>query len=327
MKKTFALLVFCLGQVICVWCQACPSSSDLHKLLLPQCMGVSPKGWQSGKRITVYISESFAFTQRNAIENAYYNWNTREGATIDFIPQLFPGLLPNNRRYPSSVWRLYRDRSQNCSGFLACTYPNWCANGFEHNTLTNILPTYQGTGDQLFAHEVGHTFGIDDCTAGDCLANVTIMNPYEADQWFAPMSPHCCDSRLMYQISGGSYGQSGQYCSALPVQGTSDSPGTAFLTPYPGSQTYVNATFPKNPQSGDTIIAGCLEINKGSALPTVTDNQGSKNSYQSIVGDYNHNFNSLPVALYAASQISSPQSGQFTLTCTSDWSARRFLYQ
>lgn len=285
MKKTLVLLAFCLSQPICVWCQACPSSSDLHKLPadIVGCIGVGPKGWQAFTVVTVYVSESFTLAQRDAIWNAYNNWSTREAAGISAITEPFPGPLPRNRRYPSSVWRF--DNDQDCPGNLACTHDGWCPQGIERSTLTNVRPGYGGTGDQLFAHEVGHTFGIDDCTGSDCPSSVTIMNPNSADNSNAPMSPHCCDSRLMYQISVGSYGQPGRYCSPFTVQGTSQYPGTAYLTPYPGSQTYANATFPKNPQSGDTIVAGCLEIHYGNALPTVTDNQG--NSYTEIIGGYN----------------------------------------
>jgi len=281
---------------------------------------VPPKGWQAFSTITVYISESFTPAQRDAIMNAYNNWSTRENAGILPQRELFPGPLPRNQRYPSSIWVFYDD--PDCPPeSLACTHDGWCPQGIERSTRTNVVPGYGGTGDQLFAHEVGHTFGIDECIAGDCGGNVTIMNPAEADQPFAPMSPHCCDSRLMYQISGGSYGQPSRYCSPFTVQGTSQNPGTAFLTPYPGSQTSVQATFPKKPQSGDTIIAGCLEINYGSALPTVTDNQGGHNGYQPIVGAYVYYLghgNIVPVAFYAATQNYSDQSKQFTLTCTSD---------
>ena len=61
MRRMLALTALFLSPLNCVWGQARPSSSDLHKLPadIPMCNGVAPKGWQWGAVVTVYISESF----------------------------------------------------------------------------------------------------------------------------------------------------------------------------------------------------------------------------------------------------------------------------
>lgn len=316
MKRIFALLAFCLSQAAYIWCQACPSSTDLHKLPadLPMCVGVSPLGWHYESSITVYISDIFTPAQQKAIANAYYNWNIREKAGLVITPQVFNTVIIG-REFPSSVWQIVNDPDPNCENRSACTHDNWCpTNGYEFNTSTNVHPTYSGTGDQLFPHEVGHTYGFDDCTGGDCEVSVTIMNPNEADMPFAPMSPRCCDSKVMYTISGGDYGQSGQYCSPGFVQ------GVYFLTDY--DTTSVSATFPQPPQSGDTIVAGCEEY-ENNVPPMMSDNQsvgGLMNNYNPpIVSTVDPYLDAVPVALYVSPDIVSSQTTSFTITCSESY--------
>ncbi len=309
--------------------QACPSDISLRPeppLLCapPPGTKISPMGWQPGASVTVYriynSNGTFSPAQKAAIEAAYGNWNSRLNANLTFSFQDVPA-LPQNPQYPYSQWDFASD--PDCPLNDACTHTGWCAagstpNGFTTVTVTNVMPSYSEPGYQLFAHEVGHTFGIEDCPTEDCSNVTTIMQQSEADAPNAPMSPHCCDSKLMYTMNGGAYGRPPGSCSPLLVQGgTTDWPGTAFLTPYPGSQTYASATFPNPPQSGDTIIAGCLEINYDGVTPIVSDNQGNGN-YQFIVGGYDVLLNAVPVVLYVATQELSSQSGQFTVTCANN---------
>jgi hypothetical protein len=81
----------------------------------------------------------------------------------------------------------------------------------------------------------------------------------------SPMSPHCCDSKLMNEMSHGYYGQSANYCSATFVQ------GTATLA-FPMQNGTASATFQHYPQSGDSLIVGCLGNGFGGSF-TATDNQ------------------------------------------------------
>lgn len=320
MKTACALLVAVLLSLASAWCQGCPGS-NLQELPAQSCgnNNASPLGWQQGVSVMVYIIGDFSEPQFNAIKNAYNNWNARLGAGLTFTFLLVP-VPPNSPKLPASEWQFMDDND--CPGRDACTHDGWCPNGYEQLTITNVVPTYSGTGDQLFAHEVGHTFGIADCTASNCLSAVTIMNPNDADQPMSPMSPHCCDSKLMNQISGGSYGQSANNCSPILVQ------GTANLQANP-SNIAASATFQQNPQSGDSIVVGCLG-GEDALTFTVTDNQqvsGVQNSYNPPIVqtyipyqcDWPYDFDSCAAAsLFQANQVvsSQSQSQPFTVTCT-----------
>jgi hypothetical protein len=133
------------------------------------------------------------------------------------------------------------------------------------------------------------------------------------------MSPHCCDSKLMWQISGMQYGQSANYCSATLVQGTAAT-----------SQQWVSsqpATFQQPPQSGDSIIVGCL-AEYGTSFSVMDNeqiqgycNQGSCNTYNPEISV---NVPPPPPAggfvaetsLSEATQAVSSQSQPFTVTCS-----------
>lgn len=201
----------------------------------------------------------------------------------------------------------------------ACTFIGYsCTNGgWIEGTRTSILQNYSDPGYQLFAHEVGHTYGIYDCTGADCLPAVTTMQPQTDPH--SSMSPHCCDSKLMNEMSHGYYGQSANNCSATFVQGTAAT-----------SQQQVNSqpvTFQQPPQSGDSIVVGCL--GEYATSFTVMDNQaiqgqcnqGACNTYNGVVSvDV-----TLPppavgtiaeTALLITSQEVSSQSQPFTVTCS-----------
>jgi hypothetical protein len=308
-KKALALFALVLAQSSGAWPQACPSPGDLHKLppTLPMCSGVNPMGWQYGATVNVYISNIFDLGQQLAIESAYNNWNAREASDLLITSHVFNVFVAAPVE-PYSEWQVYNDMSEGCVGFDACTHNNWCPGGYEQIAMTNVQPSYTGTGDQLFAHEVGHTYGIDDCTADDCYPAVTIMEQDQADNPISPMAPHCCDSKLMWQISGA-YGQSDNYCSATLVQGAA-----AGLQDWGNT---VSTTFQQPPQSGDSIVAGCL--GEYATSFSATDNQGAgSNTYNPLVSiDLSTgNGAEAEAALLGAVQVASSQSQSFTVTCS-----------
>jgi hypothetical protein len=162
--------------------QSCPNPGDIHRLPpSPMCSNVNPMGWQSGALVTVYISDVLPLGLQTAIEQAYTNWNGREGSGLTLTFEPFNVVIQSPTE-PYSEWQVYDDQSEGCMDFMACTYDDWCPNGYTLATKTNVKPGYTGTGDQLFAHEVGHTYGFDECTAQDCYPGVTIMEQDEADE-------------------------------------------------------------------------------------------------------------------------------------------------
>jgi len=310
MKRGAGIAVLLLCPMILGWGQSCTGPVGEPPML---CGGspVYPRGWQRGAQVTVYISNAFSPNQVQAIVAAYQNWSNRLGSNVTINPVIV-NTMPPDPVPPYSEWQLAYDGD--CPGKQACTHAGWCPYGYTQATVTNVQPGFFDPGYQLFAHEVGHTYGIEDCDS--CLSAVTVMEPIWSEQ--SAMTPRCCDAKAMWRISNYEYGQPALYCSPRLVQGTGPSPGTAYLSPYPGNQSSVMATFPQNPQSGDTIVAGCLQIHYASAPPTIIDNQG--NSYTQVISWYDPFLNAVPVALYAATDIASPQNPipSFTLTCSSD---------
>jgi hypothetical protein len=317
-KRSGAVVTIVLWVVSFGWAQSCPSTSDLYPInhQYVACPLQAAAGWSPDASITVY--EASIPLLGPAIEAAYNNWSSRLGSGVTIQP-VEHGPSTSNPPLPYSIWQ-YGSTSA-CGVTTACTSTNYtCIGGWMQSTKTNITPNYPGPGYQLFTHEVGHTYGISDCAAGDCLSAVTAMQPNTSSR--SAMSPHCCDSKLLYQMSYGSYGQPGQYCSPIIVQGGSASPGAAFLDTL-WNEPSVSVTFPQPPQSGDTIIVGCEEYLTDS--PTVTDNQ--TNSYDLVVQGsitYDGSLGRRPPGLssintsqiYAATQIQSPQTPQsFTVKC------------
>ena len=126
------------------------------------------------------------------------------------------------------------------------------------------------------------------------------------------MSPRCCDSKLMWQMSRGSYGLYGGWgakCVPSFIQ------GVGYLSAYPNwNSPSAMATFRQHPQSGDTIITGCAEAYQDQDPPFATsDNQ--TNSYAHLFAVWAAEGNA-PVQLNIATDVASSQSSPFTVTCS-----------
>jgi hypothetical protein len=327
MQKSILAVMLVLGPTISGWSQACPSPFSL-RAEPPMLCGQNdknPLGWQPGVPVTVYITNAFSNAQKDAIQRAFDNWNTRLKAGVPFNFQ-FVNTLPTNPPTPYSEWTFVQTPDPACPPEdLACTHTGWCPNGWTTAAQTNVYYLFSDPGYQLFAHEVGHTFAMDDCTTDDCLFSVTIMDPATNPQ--SAMSPRCCDDKLMWQMNR-TYGLTGGFnakCTANFVQ------GTAYLSAYPDwSNTFVTATFPQTPQSGDAIIVGCMTMSSGPL--TVTDNQRvsdplggeHQNTYDAEVSAANGlppPPGDTPVTLFAAADVVAqqyPTNSQFTVKCTTN---------
>jgi hypothetical protein len=141
-------------------------------------------------------------------------------------------------------------------------------------------------------------------------------------QWFyySAMAPRCCDGKLLYTMSGN-YGQSGQ-CSPILVQGTA--------TIGQGGSSSVSTTFQQDPQSGDSIVLGCLG-NQATSFTALDNeqiqgycNRGQCNTYNSVVSTdvtvHNSQFSGTlaQTYLFAAAQVVSNQAPppSFTVSCS-----------
>jgi hypothetical protein len=298
--------------------QSCPSSTSLKPFSGPP----SPKGWQYGAAVTLYIisnSTSGVFStgtnsEVDAIESAFQRWTDSLNAGLIITPSIVD-TAPTSPTSPY-VTVQFGDTSVLCSGRDACTHTIWDAtSAYVLNATMIVKASYTTPKYELFAHEFGHTFAIDDCLAGDCNNNVTLMSgPLTAN---TRISPSCCDKKLMYSMSSNTYGSSS--CGPAFKQ------GTAYLD-LTWDHTTVSATFPHNPEPGNTIIVGCLDIDVGGTPGTVTDNQGTGvNTYNKIVSEAGHT-NYAPVAIFVADHVQSnapygSSSGTFAVSCSVGGSA------
>jgi hypothetical protein len=118
-------------------------------------------------------------------------------------------------------------------GTNACTDLDYSTSTGKTNDATIVVASSgydSGEFLPLIAHEVGHTYGADDCSsyAGGCTISTTIMfNGGLNDNY--PTSPLCCDQMLLYDMTSAWYGiygtqscGSGGSCSASWCVGSTD---------------------------------------------------------------------------------------------------------
>ncbi len=314
MGKTIMVTVMLFVFTAVTLSQSCPSSSSLTAMF-DETSQTYAAGWESGASIPVYIvsnstTGTFSSDAINAIETAFANWNADLSSELSLSYNVVSS-MPSSPSTPY-VQIQYGDTSACGAGQSACTITHWnTANGYiTYSTMTvsTDLITYQTY--QTFAHEVGHTYGVADCTASDCSESVTVMEHDFDDR--GRMGPTCCDKKLMYNMTGD-YG-SPSSCTARNLQ------GTAFLDSIYGvngwSHNFVSATFQQSPRSGSTVVVGCMNINYKGSVPSVTDNQSvgvnnDTNTYTSVAYTSDRG----PVALFIADSVVASQ-GTFTVTCS-----------
>jgi hypothetical protein len=166
--------------------------------------GTSGTGWASSSSVTVYIVSSggsFSPTQESEIMTAFGNWNSTLGCGIDFDESLVTSMPSVSSGYAEVVFGT-TDCGEDAVG---CTSIAVYSNGQTEWSQT-IIATSGIDSDEflpLIAHEVGHTYGIDDCAG--CSYTVTIMSDDSLNS-SDPTSPLCCDQMLMYDMTVGTYG-------------------------------------------------------------------------------------------------------------------------
>ena len=121
--------------------------------------------WPQNASVAVSISTSFTTEQIVAIQNAFINWQNSSGNTsgVTFVfTNPPPGALP------FTVDRIQPSGGQGETGGQT--------NGTNRiSAFTNIDPqvTDPTAMTQVMAHEIGHTFGLDDCLT--CAAGTSVM--------------------------------------------------------------------------------------------------------------------------------------------------------
>lgn len=152
----------CSCSLILVAPQNGSPQSDCNQPALPP-----SASWPQNATVQVSISPSFTTEQREAIQQAVINWQYSPGnqSGVHFVFTPTPGALPHtvDRIQPSTG-------GQGETGGQSST-----TTGHRVSAFSNIDPrvTDPTAMTQVMAHEIGHAFGLADCTA--CAAGTSVM--------------------------------------------------------------------------------------------------------------------------------------------------------
>lgn len=152
-------------------------SLSLFILILPQKSSVQTNcnqpslataaSWPQNATVQVNISQSFTTAQRAAIQQAYINWQNSPGnqSGVGFVFTATPNALPFN------VDRI----SLGGAGQAQTGGQTSATTGHRISASTDVDPlvTDPTAMTQVMAHEIGHTFGLADCTT--CAAGSSVM--------------------------------------------------------------------------------------------------------------------------------------------------------
>jgi hypothetical protein len=185
----------------------------------------SLNGWASGTNVSVYIDPSIQGDARNAIVQAFSNWGAASGASGD----------------NSGVTFTFVDSPAESNGYMF-TYgtptdghrasTNMAVGGGNAVTAatTTVDPAVTNYDAMIesAAHEIGHTFGITDCTSCSLTDSVMSATPIGSNYNTAggrPTSPTPCDQQA---VKAGNYPAStGGGGGGLPP-GSGDGGGSPF---------------------------------------------------------------------------------------------------
>ena len=164
--------------------------------------------WPQWSLISVNIGTGFSKNQREAIRSVFDNWTMIAGSGVSFS-------LTNERRPISGLYTYqidYMELPACPDGLETCQAAilGKTANGrrFSARTEVSLAVTDPLALQHVMSHEIGHTFGLDDCT--ECGTGTSAMNlPREINDTVSGRnSPGRCDmsaASLLYpdQLSAG----------------------------------------------------------------------------------------------------------------------------
>jgi hypothetical protein len=181
-------------------------------------------GWTANSTVSVYIDPSIQGDARAAVVQAFSNWGAASGPTGDnsgvsftFVdsPAASNGFTVTYGTPPAGI------RASTDMGHAGATVTD------AETAIDPSVTNYDAMLESM-AHEIGHTFGIDDCTACSLTDSVMAGRPNGTDFNSAngrPTSPTPCDKQA---VKAGNYPAStGGGGGGLPP-GSGDGGGSPF---------------------------------------------------------------------------------------------------
>ena len=163
--------------------------------------------WHQSANVKVFVkSADFTPQQQAAIQQALAAWNAADGlggnaSAVKFEPM--PALPPSLAEFEAGEWILIYRQPLPVPGALARTVRVPSSAGGRLNTAyMHISPALQDTTQlrQVILHEVGHTFGLEDCPSCPALSSVMASNgPPDTT---VPSVPTTCDAQAARHVGG-----------------------------------------------------------------------------------------------------------------------------
>lgn len=148
------------------------------------------QAWPKNAQVQVNIDPSFSTSQKQGIAAALENWNTANGPAgnnsgVTFLPPSY-SLTATSGPNTMQVTNQVPPSCATCPGSAGGTFgPNSRTSAVIRLNGNNAANFSSWQAANIMAHEVGHTFGLDNCT------NCTCGNPQGSTQDKSVMSANC----------------------------------------------------------------------------------------------------------------------------------------
>ncbi|HKR01097.1 MAG TPA: hypothetical protein VJT09_10515 [Pyrinomonadaceae bacterium] len=201
----------------------CPPPSPAAQCATPASQ-TKKQAWPQGANITVNIDPTYNTEQRNAIVQSFQNWQTAGGSagnnsgvrfsfTYNSTP---PSMTPPAGTYNVQVWNRDSPRDSGYGGDNAVA--NNGTNAISQEIWINTKTTDPCALAQTAAHEIGHGFGLGDCS--DCADGSSVM--VEGNDGYNSLNgtygPTTCDNNTVKSVA--------QYPATKTVSTSSGGGGT-----------------------------------------------------------------------------------------------------